>query len=219
MLKTSISKNSLLLSFFALVTAGVLATTQFYTKDLIAIEEQKVAVRALYELVPPARIDNDLLNDTLLIPVNLLPELDLKTQEFIHIARKNGEAIAVIVPTIAPNGYSGNIRLIVGVNRNGSIAGVRALAHKETPGLGDKINLNKSDWMLGFNGKSLGNPAAEQWAVKKDGGVFDQFTGATVTPRAVTLQIKKVLQFVRANHALVFDIDPNNTEQAGAANE
>lgn len=219
MLKTSISKNSLLLSLFALITAGILATTQFYTKDRIAIEEKKAAVRALYELIPPTRIDNDLLNDTLLIPKHLLSALDLKNQESIYIARKNNNAIAAIVPTIAPNGYSGAIRIIVGVNRDGSVAGVRALSHKETPGLGDKINLAKSNWILGFNGKSLENPTLDKWAVKKDGGAFDQFTGATITPRAVTLQVKRVLQFVEENHALIFDIKADHESQVGTHNE
>ncbi len=204
MLSQSISKNSLLLGLFALITAGVLATTQFYTKDRIIIAEEKAAMRALNEIVPLQRFDNDILNDTVAIPAHLLASINLKKPSFIHIARFKGKPIAAILPTIAPSGYSGAIHLMVGVNVDGSIAGVRALAHKETPGLGDKINLTKSDWILDFNGKNLTNPAEDKWFVKKDGGVFDQFTGATITPRVVTAQVKKALQFVRDNHALIF---------------
>lgn len=215
MLGASISKNSLLLGVFALVTAGVLALTNVSTRDRIAQAERAAAEKALYELVPASRVDNDLLHDTLPTPVSMLPALGIDTPEAIHRARNNGQVIAVIVPAVAPDGYSGDIRIIVGVNRDGSIAGVRALAHKETPGLGDKVDLAKSDWILGFNGKSLGEPPAEKWAVKKDGGVFDQFTGATITPRAVTAQVKRVLQQVAKHRNLLFDIPAEAGEDNG----
>lgn len=94
--------------------------------------------------------------------------------------------------------------MIVGVNRDGTIAGARVLSHKETPGLGDKVELSKSNWILGFDGRSLQNPQASQWKVKKDGGEFDQFTGATITPRAVVQQIKRVLEFVAAHETELF---------------
>lgn len=206
MLGTSISKNSLLLGLFALVTAGVLAVTNAGTKDRIAVAERAAAERALNELVPQSRIDNDLLADTVPTPTAMLDALGLDTPEPIHRARKNGQVIAVIVPAVAPDGYSGDIRIIVGVNLDGSVAGVRALAHKETPGLGDKVDLAKSDWILSFDHKSLTNPEPQKWAVKKDGGVFDQFTGATITPRAVTLQVKRVLKEVQQQRALLFEL-------------
>jgi electron transport complex protein RnfG len=97
------------------------------------------------------------------------------------------------------------------VNRDGTVAGVRALAHRETPGLGDKVDIKKSDWVLGFDGRSLGNPALEGWAVKKDKGVFDQFTGATITPRAVVAATLRVLQFAEANRARLFGEDDGPT--------
>ena len=110
----------------------------------------------------------------------------------------------LIVPAIAHDGYSGDISMIVGVKRDGSIAGVRVLLHKETPGLGDKIELKKHQWILNFNGKTLTVPVIEEWKVKKDGGVFDQFAGATITPRAVVGQVKRVLEFVAANEQSLF---------------
>lgn len=215
MLGKSISKNSLLLGLFALVTAGVLAVTNVSTRDRIAEAERAAAEKALYELVPASRVDNDLLTDTLPTPAAMLAPLGLDAPEAIHRARKDGRVIAVIVPAVAPDGYSGDIRLIVGVNRDGSVAGVRALAHKETPGLGDKVDTAKSDWIFSFNGKSLGNPDTEKWKVKKDGGVFDQFTGATITPRAVTGQVKRVLQQVAERRNLLFELPADAGDSNG----
>ena len=130
--------------------------------------------------------------------------LGLLEDKNIYIARQGGKAVAVIIPVVAPDGYSGDIELIVGVNREGSIAGVRALSHRETPGLGDKVDINKSDWVLGFDGRSLTNPDLNGWAVKKDKGVFDQFTGATITPRAVVAATLRALQFAEANRKTLF---------------
>jgi len=195
MLGTSISTNSLLLGVFALVTAAILAGTQAGTADRIAAAEREAAQKALLEIVPLERHNNDLLVDTLAIDSQYWPALGLKNGGDIHVARDNGEAVAAIIPAVAPDGYSGDIKLIIGINADGSLAGVRALTHNETPGLGDKVELKKSDWILGFNGKSLINPEAKSWAVKKDGGEFDQFTGATITPRAIVNQVKRTLEF------------------------
>ena len=196
MLGASISKNSLLLAVFALIAAGGLALTNEGTKERIQKAERAAQQKALFEIVPRSRHDNDLLLDTVPVPENAWHLLGLKKGGDIHIARQNGQVVAMIIPAVAPDGYSGDIRMIVGINRDGSVAGVRVLAHNETPGLGDKVNLKKSDWILSFNGKSLAAPAPADWAVKKDGGDFDQFTGATITPRAVVNQVRRVLEFV-----------------------
>lgn len=198
MLGTSISKNSLLLATFALFAAGGLALTNEGTKERIQQAERAAQQKALFEIVPRSRHDNDLLLDTMPIPQDYWATLGLKSGGNIHIARQQGEVVAMIIPAVAPDGYSGDIRMIVGVNRDGSIAGVRILTHNETPGLGDKVDLKKSDWILSFDGKSLLTPAATAWAVRKDGGEFDQFTGATITPRAVVNQVRRVLEFIEA---------------------
>ncbi|UZJ44741.1 electron transport complex subunit RsxG [Marinimicrobium sp. C6131] len=216
----SIGKNSLLLGAFALVTAGVLAGTYQATRDQIADAERQAAAAALLEIIPEDQHDNDLLTDTLAVPEEALDTLGLRQPEAIHLARQNGQVEAVIIPAVAPDGYSGNIRMIVGVHRDGRIAGVRVLTHNETPGLGDKVDLKKSDWILGFHGRSLGNPAAEDWRVKKDGGAFDQFTGATITPRAVVHQVRRVLEFVDQYHTVLFPDDvpekaPETSENTG----
>ncbi|MBF0256289.1 MAG: RnfABCDGE type electron transport complex subunit G, partial [Gammaproteobacteria bacterium] len=115
----------------------------------------------------------------------------------VYRARLRGEPVAVVLGPVVTEGYSGTINLLVAVNRDGSLAGVRVISHKETPGLGDKMEEEKSDWVLGFNGKSLSHPAEALWKVKRDGGVFDQFTGATITPRAVVKAVKQTLSYVQ----------------------
>jgi H+/Na+-translocating ferredoxin:NAD+ oxidoreductase subunit G len=204
MLGKSIRFNSIALGLFALVTAALLATTNLGTKDRIAEAKREVAKRALLEIVPLERHNNDLLVDTLDIPPTYWPTLGIENGQ-VNIARKGDELVAVIIPAVAPDGYNGDIQMIIGVNVDnhangnvdGTVAGVRVVSHRETPGLGDKIDLKKNDWILGFNGKSLKNPKPEGWKVKKDKGAFDQFTGATITPRAVVQQVLKTLQYYR----------------------
>ncbi len=203
MLGKSISLNSLVLGAFAMFTAAVLAITFINTKDKIAEEERRAAQKALLEIIPQERHDNDLLSDTWSIPPRLLKELGIKESAAnIHIAKSRGKPVAVIIPATAPDGYSGDIKLIIGINLDGKIAGVRALAHRETPGLGDKVDIKKSGWILSFNQKSLDKPTEEKWKVKKDGGQFDQFTGATITPRAVVNRVKQTLEFFNINKTL-----------------
>ena len=200
MLKKSIGFNSLVLAAFALVTALLLASTYLGTKDQIAESERKAAEKALLEIIPSERHTNDMLVDTSAIPRQFWGRLGLSQGGEVHIARKDGQIEALIVPAIAPDGYSGDIRLIAGVNMDGTLAGVRVLGHTETPGLGDKIDLKKSQWILAFNNKSLTNPKHSGWQVKKDGGDFDQFTGATITPRAIVNQVEKVLEYFSEDH-------------------
>ena len=197
-LGSSIGKNSLILGAFALITAAVLATTQSITAPRIAEAERKAAAKALLEIIPADQHDNDMLLDTFPIPESSWEALGLKDVSVINIARLEGQPVAAILPAIAPDGYSGDIKLIVGIRKDGTVAGVRILTHNETPGLGDKVDLKKSDWVLGFEGKSLANPMPERWTVSKDGGEFDQFTGATITPRAVVLAVRRALETYEA---------------------
>lgn len=194
MLSRSITTNSLILAVFALATATTLAGTWLLTDEPIQDAKKRAAEKALLEIIPQSRHDNDMLTDTFLTSESQQKALGLKAPAQIHIARNAKEIVAYIYPATAPDGYSGDIDMIIGINADGTIAGVRVLAHKETPGLGDKIDLKKSKWILGFNGRSLHNPEKDRWAVKKDGGEFDQFTGATITPRAVVNRIKHTLE-------------------------
>jgi electron transport complex protein RnfG len=195
MIFQSMGKNSLLLALFALITALILASTDRVTEDRIAESERLAAQKALFEIVPLALHNNDLLVDLRPIPEQYWLALGLDNGGDVHIARLDDQPVAAIVPSITTDGYSGDIAMIVGINFDGTVAGVRVVDHKETPGLGDKVELRKSDWILSFNGKSLNNPEISKWNVKKDRGDFDQFTGATITPKAVIHQIAKTLEY------------------------
>jgi electron transport complex protein RnfG len=195
MILQSIRFNAIVLAIFALITAIILASTDSLTRDKIAESERQAAQRKLLEIIPIERHDNDLLMDVQPIPQRFWAKLGLKKGGDIHIARRDGMPVAAIIPAITPDGYSGNIAMIIGINFDDTIAGVRVTEHRETPGLGDKVDLKKSDWILDFNGKSLVNPEASAWDVKKIGGAYDQFTGATITPRAVINQIVATLEY------------------------
>lgn len=203
MLGQSITRNSILLAVFAVVTTMLIAGTYLQTRDRIALEQRKAEEKALLEIVPRERHDNSMLDDRIPVAAGA-GGLGLKEDKHIYVARQGLEAVAVIIPVTAPDGYSGAIDMIVGINVDGSVAGVRALQHKETPGLGDKVDLNKSDWILDFDGRSLDNPQRAGWAVKKDKGIFDQFTGATITPRAVVAATVRALEYARDQHDTLY---------------
>lgn len=184
------SKPSLLLAGFAVAGTLLLAGVHTVTAKQIAESERQTLLRRINTLVEASRYDNNPLEDTL----SLAPtELNSAEPVLVYRLRKHHQPVAAIFTTTTPEGYSGNIRLAVGVYADQTLAGVRVLTHKETPGLGDWIEVEKSPWILDFSGKSLQNPTASAWAVKKDGGQFDQFTGATITPRAVVAAVKQVL--------------------------
>lgn len=193
MILQAISRNSLLLGIFAVVATGVIAATHLGTKARIAEQIRAAREKALLEIVPADRHNNAMLDSTL--PVTDRELLNLDSRRKIFVALQDAEPVAFVFPSIAPDGYSGAIELLVGINADGSIAGVRVVQHEETPGLGDKVDLKKSAWVLGFDDRSLADPPAEKWKVKKDGGVFDQFTGATITPRAVTKAVYQTLRY------------------------
>lgn len=198
----SIRKNAIGLGLFAIVTAGSIGVAQVLTFDKIKENVKIAQAKALHEIVPESQYNNDLLNDTVALTaegihakwnVRLLGPL--ADDAVAYIARQDGKAHTVILPVTAPDGYTAHINMIVGIRLDGSLAGVRVVDHKETPGLGDKIEVKKDPWILQFAGLSLSNPESDAWAVKKDGGQFDQFTGATITPRSVVRSVKLALEF------------------------
>lgn len=207
----AIGRNSLLLAGFAVLTAVLVGSAFLGTREAISESRRAAQEKALLEIVPRDRHDNSMLDDRLAAQADD-PLLRLPGPRSIFRARREGQVIAVILPAYAPDGYSGGIELVVGVNRDGSIAGVRVLEHRETPGLGDAVDSRKSNWVDDFRGKALGNPPADGWAVRKDGGVFDQFTGATITPRAVIDATRRTLEYVQAEHARLFD-DPGAAQE------
>lgn len=195
----SMFKNALVLGLFAVVTVGVVALVHQFTAQRIDDAQREARGRALLELLPAGSYDNHPLDSQV---EAFDPKLLGRNEPApAFVARRQGQATAVILQATAPDGYSGSIQLLVGVTAEGRLLGVRVVAHKETPGLGDKIELGKSDWLHGFDGRSLSDPGDAGWRVKKDGGQFDQFAGATVTPRAVVKATHKALQYFDAHKA------------------
>jgi electron transport complex protein RnfG len=210
----SIRRNSILLALFAVLTTTLIAGTYLGTRERIAEEQRKAEEKALLEIVPAQRHDNSMLDDNIVVNGDD-KGLGLRRDKKIFVARLAGVPVAVILPVTAHDGYAGDIDLIVGINVDGTVAGVRTLAHKETPGLGDKVDLQKSQWILDFDGRSLSDPTPQKWGVKRDKGVFDQFTGATITPRAVTAAVLRALEYFAANRERLLataEIEPVEVE-------
>ena len=206
----SIRQHSVRLGLFALGAALLLALVNTGTAQRIAEQERLAELEALNAVLPPTAHDNDLLADSFMLtpanPVFAHQELlGLSSARPAYRASLNGESTGVILPLETPEGYSGTIVLLIGINANGAITGVRALDHNETPGLGDKIDLRKSPWILTFDNRSQDNTDPVLWRVKKDGGEFGQFVGATITPRAVVAAVSKALTFFAENRAALLN--------------
>jgi len=195
-LRTRLGYQASLLGGVALLTSAALAFASLITgPDIKAAEEADL--KASLTQVLPGSYDNELLKDT----VTLNSE---EGEVLVYRARRVGKVEAVVY-RVTGYGYSGAIVCMMGVSREGKVLGVRVIKHAETPGLGDKIEPAKANWIFSFDGKWLGEPSVDKWAVKKDGGVFDQFAGATITPRAVVKAVKGGLVFFEANKAQLLD--------------
>lgn len=187
----SMGKNGLILALFALGCTALVVLTHELTKEKVAQQQQREKLQTLSALLPEGSYDNDLVASCKLVTSRKY--LGSDQPQALYTATKGGVATGYALETIAPDGYSGAIRLIVGIDAKGAISAVRVLEHKETPGLGDKIELKKSGWINSFAGKFLSADNEASWAVTKDGGEFDAFTGATITPRAVVKAVKNLL--------------------------
>ncbi len=198
-----ISKNALLLALFAAVTTFFTASVVSLTHDRIKQNIIDSRLKSLHEVLPDHYFDNDLLVDQLTLSASAL--LGTKETSIAYLAMKNKQPSAIILSAVAPDGYNGKINLLIGITWQGVITGVRVVPpHSETPGLGDAIEIKKSNWITGFDGHSLSNTKELQWAVKKDGGEFDQFTGATITPRAVVKAVKNSLSYFQKEKQLIY---------------
>jgi electron transport complex protein RnfG len=199
-----------LLALFAVLGAGLVAVTEDATRERIARNEREYLLRSLNDVLPADRYDNTLFEDTIaVVDPELLGTPDPVT---VYRGRRDGAPAAVILAPVAPDGYSGPIRLLVGIDYDGRLTGVRVVAHRETPGLGDGIEAERSDWIRGFDGRSLEQPPLEAWAVRRDGGRFDQFTGATVTPRAVVKAVRNSLLYFGRHRQALFAPAPGTDE-------
>jgi len=205
--------TALLLGAFAVLGTGMVALTHHNTEARIERNEREYLLRTLNALVPPSEYDNALYEDTITVESREL--LGSKKPVVIYRARKEGKPVAAILTPVAPDGYSGNIKLLVAVRYSGEIMGVRVVSHLETPGLGDGIDIAKSDWIKSFDGHSLNDPDELGWRVEKDGGIFDQFTGATISPRAVVKAVYNSLKYYEQHKDEIFRLPEQTQEEAG----
>ncbi len=202
MLRQYMTRSALVLGLFALTGGGLVAYIYQLTEPHIKEAERAYTLRSLHAVINPALHDNDIFHDMITVHDPKLLGSDKPVPVFR--ARRNGKPVAVAIMSVAPDGYVGPIKLLVGIHADGTLAGVRVLSHKETPGLGDGIEERRNDWILGFNGRSLSNPQHKGWRVQRDGGIFDQFTGATITPRAVVKAVRNTLTYYQRHKERLF---------------
>ena len=203
-------KSVIVLTLIATVMAIALALVYQLTGDRIAEQAERTRLSTLNQILPPKSYDNGLTTDWIEVTAPAV----FKTPEAVRIyrARQSGNPVAALFVVTAPDGYNGPIELLVGLWEDGTIAGVRVLSHRETPGLGDRMELSQSDWVHQFRGRSLGQPDYSHCAVERRGGVFDQFTGATITPSAIVAAIRRTLVYYQDHRARIFS-QPSATEQ------
>jgi electron transport complex protein RnfG len=199
---SAMKKAGLSLAIIAFISVLLVSTTNTLTKQKIAQNRATMLLDALHQVAPEHSYDNDLIKSKIILKAS---ETGFSRNTPVYLATKNNTPAIAIFETTTLKGYSGAIKIIIGVRYNDlSISGVRVIQHKETPGLGDKMEIKKSDWVLSFNDKFLGKPELKGWKVKKDGGDFDQFTGATITPRAIVNAVRSTLLFAQNNMESLF---------------
>ncbi len=200
--RRQITAAALILGLFSLAGTGMVSVTYHATEERIAANERAVLLDRLNVILPPELYDNDIIEDTIEVTDN--ERLGTTDPVTVYRARGQGKPVAAVLTPVAPGGYNGKIQLLVAVLYDGTVAGVRVISHSETPGLGDAVEESRSDWVFGFNGLSLRNPEPKNWQVKRDGGTFDQFTGATITPRAIVKAIYNSLLYFTDNRDKLF---------------
>jgi electron transport complex protein RnfG len=200
--KTSTLRSAAVLIVIVIAIAAGLSAVDSMTREQVRRNEQSWLLQRLDALIPPSAHDNDLLTDSTRV---VAPDL-LGTDDPVDIyrARKQGQPVAAILHTIAPNGYRGPIDLLVAIAADGSLLGVQVIRHQETPGLGDAFEHDGGQWLNRFRSRSLEDPPQSRWSLRKDGGEFDAFTGATITPRAIVKAVRQALEYFRANKVKIF---------------
>jgi electron transport complex protein RnfG len=208
--KPVLYRSALSLGLVAVIGTTLLSGVNRLTAERIAEQERRVVLEQLGQIIPPDRYDNELQDDWFSFTAEAwFPQ---GQRVVAYRARREGQPVAVILRFAAVDGYSGPIGLLAGIEADGRLAGVRVTSHRETPGLGDAIEMEKSDWLRAFDGKSLDAPAATEWTVRRDGGAFDQFTGATITPRAVVKAVRAALEYHAGHREALYDA-PASAEQ------
>jgi len=198
------STSAGILTAFAIVGTALLAVTYLVTRPIIAETEKQAKLALIGQILPKSQYNNDIIKDAALLPPST--ELGNKEPTPVYRASREGRPYAAVLEVVAPDGYSGKIRMIVAIKADGVVSGVRVVTHNETPGLGDYIDIAKNGWIRIFEGKSLSKYPDQDWKVKKDGGKFEHMAGATVTPRAVVKAVHKSLRYFNANRDNIFSL-------------
>ncbi|MFT4729092.1 MAG: electron transport complex protein RnfG [Granulosicoccus sp.] len=196
-----IQRASMTLAACVLIALAALSMTHRFTKERIALTQHHWLTKNLQAVLPEGPYDNDPLLSMHTIKADALGG-DQAVE--VYPVYKDQKPYAVVLTVVAPDGYNGDIQLLLGLNANGTIIGARVTSHKETPGLGDDLELKRSDWINDFSNKSLKSTISKHWNVRKEGGSFDAFTGATITPRAVVHAIFRALRWYENNQGRVF---------------
>ena len=199
---TGVIKSGLTLAVIATICTALVALTFRLTDERIAGNQQAWLEQSLRPALAGVSFDSGISESRLIIPSpNPLPGSD---DAIVYRVYSGGAPAAALFVVSARDGYSGAIKLLVGVDMNGAVTGVHVLEHRETPGLGDMVETGKSDWAKQFHGRSLGNPTLVGWAIRRDGGEFDQLTGATITPRAIVKAVRETLEYYAANQGTIY---------------
>ena len=201
-------RSALALGGFVLLATLLLAGVHALTRERIEAGERDAERATLAVLLPPGH-DNDPLADRVALPDPAA--LGLRAPRQAWIARRGVTPLGIVLPAVARDGYGGDIELLVGLTHEGRVVGVRVVAHRETPGLGDPIEAGRSNWIEHFAGRSLADPAPPRWTVRRDGGEFDQFAGATITPRAVVHAVRRALEYHAAHRSVLYAAAPTPT--------
>lgn len=198
----SIAKSGITLAAIAAICTSLVATTYHLTEDRIAANDKALLEQSLHPALSDLFYDSGVSESRLVLP----PPHDLPGNDEAEIYRvyANQEPVAALFVVTARDGFAGPIRILLGVEMSGVVTGIRILKHRETPGLGDKIVESRSDWVHQFAGRSIGDPIVTEWAIRRDGGEFDQITGASVTPRAVIKAMRDTLIYFNANREEIF---------------
>jgi Na+-translocating ferredoxin:NAD+ oxidoreductase subunit G len=198
------ARTAATLFVFVIIFTGLLSAAYKWTKPAIEASAAEEKMKLVDEVLPRAEYDNALLEDTTILPAT--PELGLSDASTMYQARLGGQPVAIVFEAVAPDGYAGKVRMIIAIRADGRVAGVRVTGHRETPGLGDYVEVKKDKnksrpWITQFEGMALADVAEK---VKKDGGRIDFHAGATISPRAVTKAIAKAVKWAAANHNQLF---------------
>lgn len=211
-MRKAIQKNAGVLAIFAIVCTAVVGFVHSLTKEEIELQKQQQLLERLSQVINPSTYNNEIINNCILVTQTINEQkvkAENQTPHAAYIAKFNETPVAIAITTTAPDGYNGNIDILVGIKSTGIVSGVRVLAHNETPGLGDKIELKRHPWITKFTNKKINGNPDPRWKVAKDGGMFDQFTGATITPRAVVKAVHNTVVYFNENKQTLF-AQPSN---------